>query len=178
MRTDPDAQIPLTFVPAFPIYPPETAWMRTPKTDIPGLVVTTRGAARVAYLPADLDRRYFRENLPDHANLLANLARWAARDRIPLEVKGAGLVDCHLYRQPGRLVLHLVNLISAGTWKGPIDELISIGPLELRVQLPGDVKGTRARLLVSGRELTAAVKDGWAAFEVKSILDHEVVVIG
>jgi hypothetical protein len=173
MRTDPDATVPLTFIPPFPVYPPETAWMRTEKTDIPGLVLK----GHVAYLPADIDRRYARENLPDHADLLANLVRWAAGGRIPLEVAGAGLVDCYLYHQPGRAILHLVNLISAGTWRGPIDELIPIGPLQVKVKLPADVKGKTAQLLVGGRTAPVSVKDGWATFEVKSVLDHEVVVI-
>ena len=119
MRTDPGVTIPLTYVPPFPVYPPETAWMRQPKTDIAGLVLNTPGKARVAYLAADLDRRYGRDNLPDHGNLLANLFRWAAGNRIPLEVRGAGLIDCHLYRQPGRLILHLVNLSNEGTWRSP-----------------------------------------------------------
>jgi hypothetical protein len=173
MRVDPGAAVPLTYIPPFPIYPPETAWMRTEKTDIPGLVLK----GRVAYLPADIDRRYARENLPDHADLLANLVRWAAGGRIPLEVHGAGLVDCHLYRQPGRVILHLVNLISAGTWRGPIDELIPIGPLQVRVKLPSDLKPRSAQLLVSGARTPIAVKDGWAAFDVKSVLDHEVAVL-
>lgn len=119
LRTDPGVTIPLTYVPPFPVYPPETAWMRQPKTDIAGLVLNTPGKARVAYLAADLDRRYGRDNLPDHGNLLANLFRWAAGNRIPLEVRGAGLIDCHLYRQPGRLILHLVNLSNEGTWRLP-----------------------------------------------------------
>lgn len=74
-------------------------------------------------------------------------------------------------------MLHLVNLISAGTWRGPIDELIPIGPLQVQVKLPSDVKGRSAQLLVAGRPAAVAVKDGWATVEVKSILDHEVVVI-
>ena len=90
MRTDPGVTIPLTFIPAFPIYPPETSWMRVPKTDIPGLVLSTHGNARVAYLPADIDRRFGRDNLPDHGNLLANIFRWVAADRIPLDVRGPG----------------------------------------------------------------------------------------
>src|SRR5438876_990471 len=95
-----------------------------------GLMLNDRaGHGRVAFLPADLDRRFARDNLPDHGDLLANLIRWAARDHIPLSVEGAGLVDCHLYRQPGRLILHLVNLTSAGAWRQPVHELIPVGPL-------------------------------------------------
>jgi hypothetical protein len=177
MRTDPGVTIPLTFIPAFPIYPPETSWMRVPKTAIPGLVLSTRGNARVAYLPADIDRRFGRDNLPDHGKLLANIFRWVSGDRIPLDVRGAGLIDCHLYRQPGRLILHLVNLTNEGAWRAPLDELISVGPLEVRVKLPDDVKGRGAQFLVSKSKPALAVRQGWATLEVKSVLDHEVVVI-
>jgi hypothetical protein len=178
LRTDPGVIVPLTYVPPFPVYPPETAWMRTPKTDIPGLVLNAAGKSRIAYLPADIDRRYARDYLPDHADLLANIVRWAADGRIPLEVKGAGLIDCHLYRQPGRVILHIVNLISAGTWRGPIDELIPIGPLQIKVKLPNGVTGRSAQFLVSGARKPVAVRDGWATFDLKAVSDHEVVAIG
>jgi len=165
-------------VPAFPIYPPETAWMREPKTDIPALILSTAaGGGRTAFLPADLDRRFARDNLPDHGDLLANLVRWASKGDIPLAVEGAGLVDCHVYHQSGRLVLHLVNLTSAGTWRQPVHELIPIGPLRIRVRLPGDVRGASARLLVSGKAVTSATTAGWSRLDVESILDHEVIVI-
>ena len=99
-------------------------------------------------LPADLDRRYANENLPDHADLLANLIRWAA-GRIPLEVRGASMIDCHLYRQLGRVILHLVNLTNAGAWRAPVEELIPVGPLQVRVQLPPEVRGHHGESLVA-----------------------------
>jgi hypothetical protein len=174
MRIDPDVTVPLTFVPEFPIYPPETAWMRQPKTDIPGLVLK----GRTVYMPADLDRRFGRENLPDHGDLLANLVRWAAGDRIPLHVEGRGLVDCNLYTQPGRVILHVVNLVSAGTWRAPIDELVPVGPFTIRLRLPDDVRGQRVQYLVGNRSGKATVAGGWASLKIDSILDHEVVVVG
>jgi hypothetical protein len=173
------AQVLMTFVPQFPIYPPETAWMREPKTHIPGLVLnTTAQGSRIAFVPADLDRRFGRDNLPDHGNLLANLVRWAAKDDVPLAVEGAGLVDCHLYTQPGRAILHVVNLTSAGTWRQPLHELIRVGPLRIRVKLPESVRGKYARLLVAERTLSPATSKGWAQFEIPSVLDHEVAVVG
>lgn len=127
-RVDAGATVPLTFIPPFPVYPPETAWMREEKTDIAALVQSaTAAGGRVAFLPADIDRRYYRDNLPDHARLLEILVRWAAGGRVPLEVKGRGLLDCMLYRQPGHVILHLVNLIS-GSAPPPIDELTATGP--------------------------------------------------
>jgi hypothetical protein len=172
------AEVLATFIPSFPIYPPETSWMREPRTKTPGLVVhTARHGSRIAYLQADLDRRFARDNLPDHGDLLANLVRWASGDTLPLTVEGPGLVDCHLYRQQGRLILHMVNLTSAGTWRAPVDELIPVGPLQVRVRLPQGVGISRMKLLVSEQKPSLAIDKGAAAFQLPSVLDHEVIVL-
>ena len=178
IRVEANAQVLMTFIPAFPIYPPETAWMREPKTDIPGLILNSaRGGGRIVFMPADLDRRFGRDNLPDHGDLLANLVHWAVKDKGPLVVEGPGLIDCHLYRQSDRLILHLVNLTSAGTWRQPVHEFIPVGPLQVSVKLPPDVRGKRVNLRVAGKDVTAKTTAGRIRFEVKSILDHELVVI-
>ena len=178
LKLDIAAEVHLTFVPEFPIYPPETSWMREPKTNIPGLVLNTNSGGPVAFLPADLDRRFARDNLPDHGRLLANVVHWAANHRIPLSVTGPGLIDCHLYRQQERVILHLVNLTNAGTWRQSIDELIPVGPIGVAVELPQGVREGHAKLLVSGQKVLASRSAGWLCFQIKSILDHEVVVIG
>jgi hypothetical protein len=172
------ARVLLTFVPPFPAFPPEAVWSRRMTTDIPGLVLMEAPrAGRVAYLAADLDRRYARENLGDLAGLLTNLVRWAAKDTIPLVVEGPGLLDCHLYRQGERLILHCVNLTNEGTWRGPIDELIPVGPVQVRVRVPDTLRAREVRLLVSGGKPALRVSGGWAGFELASITDHEVAVI-
>lgn len=178
IRTDSGAEVLMTFIPAFPVYPPETAWMRTPKTDIPGLILrTTPDGGRIAFSPADIDRQFGRYNLPDHGNLLTNILRWASKDNIPLKVEGKGLLDCQLYRQAGRLIMHIVNLTSAGTWRQPVDEPIPVGPLKVSIRMPSDVKGNKLKLLVSNQNLVATVADGWCQFEISSILDHEVILL-
>ena len=75
------------------------------------------------------------------------------------------------------MVLHLVNLTSAGSWRAPIDELIPVGPFKVSVRLPKEVRGSAVRLLVSPAPAAASVSDGWCTFTVRSILDHEVAVI-
>jgi hypothetical protein len=173
-----DSTVLLTFVPVFPTNPPENSWVRTPRTQIPGLIVREQKGARIAYLPADIDRRYEQGNIPDHGDLLGNVVRWAAKDTIPLEVKGPGLIDCHLYRQHDRLVLHLVNLTSAGTWRTPVEELIPVGPLTVRMKVPEEVTWKRLLLTVSAETVVPVRQQGgWVQFEVKSVLDHEVVVL-
>jgi hypothetical protein len=39
------------------------------------------------------------------------------------------------------MVLRLAILTNSGTWRGPVDELIRIGPLRVRVRLSAEVRG-------------------------------------
>jgi hypothetical protein len=75
------------------------------------------------------------------------------------------------------MVLHVVNLTSAATWRQPLDELIAIGPLKVKVKLPKGVSGRSIKPLVSKGNIAATVATGYSTFEIKSILDHEVIVI-
>jgi len=179
LKLDANTEVLMTFIPQFPIYPPETAWMHTPKTNIPGLILNQkRGGARIAFLPADIDRQFGRYNLPDHGNLLANIIRWVAKDTIPLSVHGPGLFDYHLYQQSNSLILHIINLTSAGTWRAPIHELIPVGPIQIKIKIPQGTNGTKARLLVSNQSISPKLNNEWCEFSLNSVLDHEVAVIG
>jgi hypothetical protein len=178
IHTDTETEVLMTFIPEFPIYPPETAWMREPKTDIPGLILNSiPGCGNIAFMPADIDRQFGRYNLPDHGNLLANLIRWAAKDNIPLSVECAGLIDCNIYRKNDSLILHLVNLTSAGTWRQPVDEYIPVGPVKIRLRLPPGLNAFNMRLLVSEKKIPFTISNGWSEFAIESITDHEVIVI-
>jgi hypothetical protein len=176
--TDITAGVLATYVPPFPIYPPETAWMREPVTNIPGLIVNTLpGRGRIVFMPADIDRQFALYNLPDHGNLLANIIRWCLGDNVPLTVECPGLLDVNLYRKKESLILHIVNLTSAGTWRQPVDEYIPVGPVKCSVKLPSELKAMSVKLLVSGKNLSPAVERSVCTFSIDSITDHEVVFI-
>ncbi len=176
--TDKDREIPLTFIPAFPIYPPETAWMRIPKTGIPGLLLKTLpGGAKIAFMPADIDRQYARFNLPDHGALLQNIFMWALNDKLPLVIEGKGLIDCNLYRQKSRLILHIVNLTNMAAWRQPMEELIPAGPFKIKIFIPEKGPSCNVKFLVSGSDIKTAVNSNWCEFVINEIRDHEVVVL-
>jgi hypothetical protein len=176
VRADEEATVVLTWVPPFPIYPPETSWMERPRSSLPALTVRTLpNGARLAYLAADVDRCFGRHHHPDHGRLLANVVRWAAgSDGVPLTVEGPGVLDCNLYRQGSAVVLHLVNLSQGGAWQGRLDELLPVGPLTVTVAAGS---AGRARLLVAETETPVKQGDGRVTFTVPSVLDHEVVVL-
>jgi hypothetical protein len=177
LRVSAGAKVLATFIPAFPAFPPETAWMREPRTDIPGLILNEEGGHRVAFLPADLDRRYAIDNLPDHGDLLAGLVRWAARDSIPLRVDGPGLLNVELYRQSERLVLHVVNLTGVGSWRAPMEEIVPLGPVKLSVRDRASGASRVARWRVAGRTERVTARDGWLRLTLPILREHELLVI-
>ena len=190
IRVDPGADIPLTFGNPFPVYPPETAYTLAPDSSLPALVLRRSNyGGRIAYLAADIDRCYAQDHMPDHARLLENIIRWSVEGQLPIEVEGKGVLDCNLYWQENRLILHMVNL--TGTAEYPLHELVTAGPF--RVKVPAHVisqwfkevdSQIRARLLVAEKEValsefvieTGAGEKG-IEFIVPTISDHEVVVI-
>lgn len=177
VRVDAGATVPLTYIPPFPIYPPETSWMQTERTEIPGLVLRTAPqGGRVAFLPADIDRRFAQGNLTDHGTLLANILHWLIGERLPLRVVGSGFIDCHLYEQPGRLVLHILNLTNSGSWRAPLDDQVPLHPVRIVLRQPGAAYGT-ARLLVAGQTQRVLRNGPDLEFETGPILEHEVAVI-
>jgi hypothetical protein len=178
LRIDSRAEVLMTFIPQFPVYPPEKVYMREPSTIIPGVIINSiSNGGRVVFLPADIDRQFALSNLPDHGNLLKNIVLWALKDDLPVFIEGAGFVDVHLYQQKGRLILHLVNLTNQNTWRQPFDELIPIGPLHVKIKLRSNLKGNYVHTLVSNQKLTAKVSEDYTSFELQSILDHEVIGI-
>ena len=172
LKLDAGVTVPLTFIPPFPVLPPETSWMREPVTDIPGLVLN----GKTAFLPADIDRLYSRNDLPDHAALLGNIVRWASAD-IPLQLEGHGVFDCNLYTQPGRVIAHVVNLTATGRMPVTDEDLVPAGPLKFGVRLPAGVRGRNVKFLVSNKTAPAVVSGGWARVTIPEVLDHEVLVI-
>ena len=157
-------------MPSFPSHPPEFSWPAVERTALPGLYLNEGrdGGGRVAYLPFDLDRSFGRWSQPDHGQLLAALVRWTLNAPLPVEVHGPGIVDVHLWTQPGRAILHLVNLTTPSYDRPPAHDLVAVGPY--RVTLAG-VPATTAGLLVAGTTVPVV----GSSFELPSILDHEVI---
>lgn len=182
VKLAPGATAPLTYLPPWPVTSVEGAYLRTVNPTTPAMIINRPfgESSRVAYFPADVDRRYAREYLPDLGNLLANTVRWLVDDQLPVRVEGPGLVDMHLYRQAARMVFHLVNLTSSGTWRAPVEELVSLGPYQISIATPDHFDFTRVRVLSGekdGQSIEAKLENGYVHFQIASLLDHSVFAI-
>ncbi|QQA44325.1 beta-galactosidase trimerization domain-containing protein [Pelagovum pacificum] len=171
----PDVEVVATFVPEFPIFPPETSWMREPKTDIPAITVRRHGSGRAVAMLADLDRCYGREGSFEHADILANAVRWATGKRQRIGIAGGyGLVALTSYVQGDDLIVHLTNRIIAQPVPGRQEVIVPIGPLEVSVS---DCGAASAELRVAGTHVNTVATDGGVKFVVDQLQEHEVIVI-
>lgn len=181
---DEGAQVLATFVPDFPIFPPETSWMREPSTDVAAIIAKETGSGgRAVWFAADLDRCYGRDEQVDHGLLLGNAVRWAVGDDPVMKVEmvsgDAALVAGSLYRQGDCRIVHLTNTVQTSRVPGRQGTLVPVGPVRVRLRWGAEPAGPPAvTLRVAEENVAAELADGWLTFEIERVLDHEVIVVG
>lgn len=165
------------YIPSFPIFPPEFSWIRGEDASLSLLFAgQLAGGGRCAYLAGDFDRCYGKDLLPDHGALLGNIIAWAAGDTLPFRVEGPGELDCKLYRQENRRILHLVNLSGACRTPGYAEEMLPVGPVTVSLPL-GDASIARVEARVRGEGLSWSLENGRLEIAIPSIIDHEMLVL-
>lgn len=176
MTVDADAEVLATYIPDFPIYLPETSWMREPHSDLPAIIARQApSGGKVVWFVADLDRCFARDESFEHARLFENAVRWAIGDRARVTLSGGhGIVPADLYDQEGRKILHLNNRLLMSRVPGRQYDLVPIGPVEVRLR--GAAPAASVRLLVAGTTTPAEIVGDELVFSVNQVLDHEVVV--
>ena len=178
MQVDADVEVLATYIPDFPIFPPETSWMREPRTDVPAITVKRHASgAQLTWLIADLDRCFGRDENVEHAQIIVNAVRLALGDTAKVSLSGThGVITAELYRQGERHIVHLNNRLLLSHVPGRQFDLVPIGPVEVRVNVGAAAESVTLR--VAGKSVPAR-RDGAAlVFTVEAILDHEVAVIG
>ncbi len=172
-----DAPSPVTLIPAYPDLPMEDVYPRTPRTTTRELYLHDMGRGRVAYFPWDIDRTFWDVLSVDHLRLLRNTIRWALDEPPVVEVTGPGVLDVTAWRQRDSITVHLVNLTNPMMMKGPLREVIPVGPERVRLRLPEGVRPTRVQLLTAGLTPPLDVSGGVLTVTVPSIDVHEVIAI-
>jgi hypothetical protein len=73
--------------------------------------------------------------------------------------------------------VHLVNLTNPMLMKGPLREMIPIGPQRVRIRLPEGTRAKKVQLLTAGTSLRVEEDRGVLTLTVPSVEGHEVVAI-
>ncbi len=168
---------PVTLIPSYPDLPMEDVYPRVPRTDTREIYLRDLGRSRVVYIPWDIDRTFWDVLCVDHLRLLRNAVKWAANEPAPVEVEGPGVFDVTIWRQAESMTVHLVNLTNPMMMKGPLREVIPVGPLRVRIRIPSTLRPRRVQLLTTGTTVSAQPIDGVLTVNVPSVEVHEVVAL-
>ena len=172
-----DFPSPLTLIPTYPDLPMEDVYPRVTHTTTRELYLRDLGRSRLAYIPWDIDRSLWDVMCVDHLRLLRNTIEWTANEAAPAVVKGPGVLDVTVWRQRGSMTVHLVNLTNPMMMKGPLREVIPIGPQQVTVALPEARRPQAVRLLTAGKTVDYKQSGTAITLTVPSVEVHEVVAI-
>jgi hypothetical protein len=169
-----DTETLLTLLPPQKYGPPELCFPEALPDDNPGVLLRRYGRGRAVYLPWLPEWLYFRDGLPEHRELLAQLIGQASQ--LPAKLVGAGPVELTVRAKEqgsGDLVVHIVNY--AGQRHSAYEEPPAIGGLRL------GVKGAAgpARALVNGTAIAVSEPDaeGYIWLRVPDVRYFEVIVL-
>ena len=168
---------PVTLIPTYPDLPMEDVYPRVPHTDIREVYLREIGRSRVAYVPWDIDRTFWDVLCVDHGRLIRNLVSWAANEAPPVEVSGPGVLEVTAWRQRESMTVHLVNFTNPMMMKGPLREVIPVGPATARIRLPEGTRARRVQLLTAGIAPRVEASGRTLTVTVPSIGVHEVIAI-
>jgi hypothetical protein len=166
----------LTLIPPAIGSPPEKVWADKVETTVPGLVLKSHGAGRIAYIPWDVGGLYYRHSSQGHAGLMADVIDHllAPRGGRQLRTNAHPLLEITVMRQPSRnrTLVHLVNVSghSSTAYFAPIEMR------DVRVELADSFKTATAVRLNQTLTVTAA-NDGKTTFTLPRVGEYEVVVL-
>ncbi|MDR0795658.1 MAG: hypothetical protein LBE79_06355, partial [Tannerella sp.] len=84
-------------------------------------------------------------------------------------------IDCKLYGQNNRLIIHLTNLTGTNI-SGYLDEFVPVGPYTVTLDTQG-LKPKSAFLAVQNKKAPMKVQNGKISISVDQITDFEMLVI-
>jgi hypothetical protein len=94
-----------------------------------------------------------------------------------VEVEGPGILDVTIWRQRASMTVHLVNMTNPMMMKGPLREVIPVGPLRVRLRVPAGTRAKGVHLLTAGTSVRAQEVRGVLTVVVPSVDVHEVVAV-
>jgi len=167
----------LAVVPPYPAYPPEMVYPHSEAPFEPAIVLREHGRSRLAYIPGDIDRSFWRSGNPDLSRLIKNVIGWLVRDRAPVAVTGDGIIETFAWETEPGFALHLLNYTNPNMLRGWFTGTYPVGTQLVRAELPEGIHGMRVDLLRAATSVPLKRDGHTAEFTIPGIRDYEVAVI-
>jgi hypothetical protein len=171
------ASLVLSVVPAYPAFPPEMVYPRTPRTTEPAAAFRQIGKSRVAYFAGDVDRTCWRSGNSDLSQLLQNAIHWVRGPDPAASVSGVGLIEAFAWATEPGYALHLLNYTNPNATHGAIRNIYPLGPQKVRFRVNEGHEIKTVRALRVGTPLKFQQQRETVTFELPGIADYEVVAL-
>jgi hypothetical protein len=167
----------LTVVPGFVRYPPELAYPPVSHTDEPAVVLREVGASRMAWLPGDVERTYWRTGHGDLLRLMHNTLLWLTHDERVIRVEGEGFVEMFCWETSPGYAVHLLNYTNPDAQHGWLQSTFRIGPQTVSMKLPARVRVKSVELLKAGSGVQFRLENQALHFTIPHVDDYEVAAV-
>ncbi len=167
----------LSVVPAYPAFPPEMVYPRTPRTTEPAAIFREMGKSRVVYFAGDVDRTCWRSGNSDLSQLLQNAINWVRGPDPVASVSGAGLIEGFAWETEPGYALHLLNYTNPNMTHGSIRKSYPLGPQQVRFRVNEGHRIKTVRALRAATTLKFQQQRETITFELPGIADYEVVAL-
>lgn len=167
----------LSVIPPYPAFPPEMVYTETPRTTEPAIVLRENGASRLAWLPGDVERSFWRSDNGDLSRLLRNTIQWLLGGERPIVISGDGIAELFAWRTAPGYAVHILNYTNPNMLRGWFRESYPIRNQSVRLLLPDTASIAGVRALRSGSNLPHKQTGRTVEFTIPEIVDYEVVVL-
>ncbi len=160
---------PITFIPPSMYGPPEFVHIDWKDTTDPGLVMKTIGTGKVAWLPWDIGRLYYRQSSQAHSGLMGDLIDTMLPAGRQLKSNAHPLVEITFMRQRDRRLVQFINLSghSDTAYFNPVRMT------NIEVSLKGEFRSAHA--VKSRQNVTVANNNGYTQFTLPTLDEYELV---
>lgn len=171
--------VPLTLsvVPAYPAFPPEMVYPRTPRTTEPAAVFQEKGKSRIVYFAGDVDRTCWRSGNSDISQLLQNAIMWVRGPDSLVSITGEGLIEAFAWETEPGYALHLLNYTNPNSTHGAIRHTYTLGQQQIRFRVGKNRVVKNVRALRSTATLKFQQQAETVSFDLPSLADYEVVAL-
>ncbi len=168
----------LSFIPPYPVFPPEMVFPRIARTREPSAVFRETGNARVVYFPGDICRTSWISGNTDLSRLLRSSLGWLlANSGPPVTVTGPGLIEVFAWETEPGFAIHILNYTNPNLTRPSIRRFYPAGPFKVSFRIPAGKNITHARALRAGRNLQFTKGDNELTLTTPLVNDYEVIAL-
>lgn len=144
------------------------------ESDIPALILNSKGTGRTVYIPSLIGDFYDRFKLPDYQDMIESIVRWAHVDPILIDTDSPATVEMEPRWNAGKdkLLIHLVN--NTGDMQRPITRIIPIRDVRIKLRCE-NVRSIYA--LRAGMDLPIVHNEKSVEFILPELGLYELIVI-